>query len=279
MNGDPNTELLPESVVNDAPSDCEFLHLANRLESLPGPKPDTRRQPAPRSREIPDKIRALLGHALDWLATIKSVIRDIEKSERYLLARVPCNRQAEMLLRTVKLPLENAVDEFNLRMKEGVEGLLERHGRGLAWDRTQPLSAELCAICKRAIERAASKSERLFDAAVRLEAGSADTDMTPATVPDDADGAQEIREQPTHTSEDWINNKEAAQLLTDSLSGLSDGAAKTRITEARISKKIKGKKKDSGHGYLVEKGSVMNFLDKLRDADIDKYYDYTVWDD
>ena len=83
-------------------------------------------------------------------------------------------------------------------------------------------------------------------------------------------------EQSVHPSEEWITNKEAAQLLTDSLSGLSDGAAKTRITEARISKKIKGKKKDSGHDYLVEKASVMYFLKKLEDARSNDYDAYQV---
>ena len=85
-------------------------------------------------------------------------------------------------------------------------------------------------------------------------------------------------EQSEHPSEEWITNKEAAQLYR-TIRNASDRTARTAITDARISGKIKGKKKNSGHGYLVEKGSVMNFLDKLKEADSDKHDDFTVWDD
>lgn len=56
---------------------------------------------------------------------------------------------------------------------------------------------------------------------------------------------------------------------------MSDGAAKTAITTARKSDKIKGRKKDSGFGYLVEMASVMCFLKELQDV---HSYDYDAFD-
>ena len=89
----------------------------------------------------------------------------------------------------------------------------------------------------------------------------------------------EAHERSAHPSEKWITNKDAADLFREKFPNVSDGAARTAITTARKSDKIKGRKKDSGFGYLVEKGSVMYFLKELQDVHSDNYDPFDVEND
>lgn len=80
-------------------------------------------------------------------------------------------------------------------------------------------------------------------------------------------------EQPAHPSEVWIRHKEAVRMYQNTFTSASDAAAKTAITNARKRGDIKGKIKESGNAFLVEKGSVMKYIEETNEARAERHGD------